>query len=118
MRDKTETYSPDQATFQQAATRSGPHSQHPWRCRKHDAIPSLCLSLRTRQLEDLPAESTRSMANGLAQEPHHPWALSVSLGSTMVNAHSSKSSSRSPGLSTSPSLSTALGGSVAAYAHP
>jgi hypothetical protein len=35
---------------------SGPHFQHPWRSRKHDAIPLLCLSPHRWQLGDLPAD--------------------------------------------------------------
>jgi hypothetical protein len=81
----------DQVTFQEVATPSGPHSQHPWRCRKYDATPSLCLSLHGWHLEDLPAERPRPTTDGLsevrhlglvtAREPPHLRALSATLGS-------------------------------------
>jgi hypothetical protein len=89
----------DQATFRQAAIPSGPHSQHPWWCQKHDTIASLFLSLHRWQLEDLPAESPRpvnppSMTDGLsdvrdlglvaAQEPPHLRALSATLFSATL----------------------------------
>src|SRR6266852_2656937 len=89
--------------FQQAAaTSSGPHSQHLWRCRKHDAIPSPCLSLHRQQLQD-PAETPCSTTDGLtdardlstpslglvvaaAHDPPHLQALPATLRPAMVNA--------------------------------
>jgi len=58
---------PDQATFHQAAIPSGPHSQHPWWCRKYDAIASLCLSLHKGHLENPLAESPCSITDRLIE---------------------------------------------------
>ena len=65
--------------FPQAATPSRPHSQHPWRFRKYDAIPSMCLSpYRWQQLEDPFAESPCSMTDGLVvREVRDPSTLGL-----------------------------------------
>src|SRR6266576_6259687 len=94
---------PDQATFHPTATPSGPHSQHPWWCRKYDAIPSLCLSPHRWQLEDHPCSMTDGLSEvrdlsilGLvaAHETRHiralsstrPRVLSATLRSWMLDA--------------------------------
>jgi hypothetical protein len=66
------------------------------------------------------ARSLRSMAD--SHRPPGTYRSGRTLSATLVSAvdppHSLNSSNLSPGLSTSPSLSTAMGGSVAAYASP
>ena len=65
--------------------------------------------------------SQRSMAD--LHRPSGTYGPARTLSATLVSAvmkppNSSNSSNLSPGLSTSPSLSTALGGSLAAHAPP
>src|SRR6267154_2416452 len=118
VRDETETHSPDQATFHQAATPSpsGPHSQHPWRCRNYDAIPSLCLSMHRgprRQLQDPLVESPCQclMAVGLSEVRD----LLATLGSWMLDTPKTVAQGYRP--CRSPRLSTVLG-PAAAHAPP
>jgi hypothetical protein len=58
--DEKETHSPGSSDHFSRLLQLSPrlHSQHLWRCWKHDAIPSLCLSVYRPNLErqELPAE--------------------------------------------------------------
>ena len=100
----------DQATFHQAATPSRPHSQHCWWCQKYDAaIPSLCLSVRRQQLEDLLAESGLAMTR--MESPPRSRARSATLRLWMADARPTLAQGDSS--SQSPSFSTVLGPAAA-----